>query len=195
MVTPAHVFTLVVVVYLDLYYGLKDVDFLTYAPGISALASACAAGFSFWAVMRMQQSIGTARDASMGQTLTWCMEKYLDLEDKRANNSLTGERYFELLWSLHFAEFYLYQRGLLPEPVYVRWLFNRHQLYNDPESKANVGDKTQQEGWQHASGVIADPQFVNFINQILQVRRSNGQPLHGTDKIRELVRAHFGTPK
>jgi hypothetical protein len=153
----------------------KSIAVGTIAMAIFALASiyvAIRTEHVFSRIVKALSQIQTrADDAGAVRTMATCIEQYQELENKLQVNKLrpgtiTGDRYFELLWNLHFAEFHFFKRGFLPPEVYSLWLWVRHQDYHNDKIKSALG-KTEVEGWTHAKMYLRDDDFAKFVESWL----------------------------
>lgn len=108
-----------------------------------------------------------AADAGMVRTMTTCIEQYQELENKllHANEpgAITTDRYFELIWNLHFAEYHFFIRGFLPKEVYSLWILVRIQDYHANRKQSLLG-KTEEGGWTHAKQYLIDKEFTDFVD-------------------------------
>ena len=100
--------------------------------------------------------------AQSGATLSRCMDVYSKIEDDLLDNKITGQRYFERVWSLHFAEYHLFKLRLIPAEVYATWLMARHRGFHAAPPNP-VRGVSQAVGWEHAKAIIDDPDFVRFV--------------------------------
>jgi len=113
----------------------------------------------------LAQTQARVEDAAVVRTMATCIEQYQEIEDKRHAKAIDAERYFELLWNLHFAEFHFFKRGFLPAEVYGLWVWVRHQDYHKDRLKL---EKTEAEGWSHAKEYLRDEDFQSFVESWLK---------------------------
>jgi hypothetical protein len=98
------------------------------------------------------------------RTMSDCIKQYQDLENNLQNKTLKRpERYFELLWDLHFAEFQFFIRWFLPDDVYGLWVWVRYQSYDARETKLGW---TEFDGWKYGKAYLQDEKFASFIDGV-----------------------------
>jgi hypothetical protein len=117
-----------------------------------------------WTAFVLHRTQVDARNAKVIETLALCVKEYQSLEDQR--HTLKGDRYFELLWNIHFTEFHYFKLGFLPPEIYTVWLWVRHQDYYDPQRGPLLG-KTEADGWIHAKKYLKDDAFERFVESWL----------------------------
>ncbi|MDB5730610.1 MAG: hypothetical protein JWQ03_505 [Variovorax sp.] len=144
---------------------------------MAAVASAIAAGGSLvvavFAASLAHKATEVARtnllisvNAQKGSTLSRCMEVYSKIEEDLIAGNLSGSRYFERVWGLHYAQYHLFVLGQIPEHVYIGWLMARHRAYQHG-SPQGTPPMSQADGWAHAREIIEDADFTAFIEGFL----------------------------
>jgi hypothetical protein len=132
------------------------------AASFSVVVAAFAASRSHRSADAANRNLVLTNQAQSGATLSRCMDVYSKIEDDLLDAKITGQRYFERVWSLQFAQHHLFKLRLIPQEVYAKWLMARHRAYHAAPSKTILG-VTQADGWAHAKAIIDDPEFVLFV--------------------------------
>jgi hypothetical protein len=153
-------------------------DLVGYSPAVSALIAAIAACISVWTLFSNRRS-------KVADTIAWCMTTFYDIQSygSKAANADDAKRYFERLWGLQLVEYHFYKFRMIPENLYVLWLGGRHQEYWSNTLK--VADTSFKQGWDLAKPHIQDPDFINFVDDIL--RNAGEQREHIRKRVRKLV--------
>jgi len=111
----------------------------------------------------LAQAQARSEDATSVETMMACMEQYQDLENKVEETEISNpNRYFELLWNLHFAEYYFWKRRFLPDELYALWIIARYNDFKADKRKDSPG-WTEAAGWTHAKKYLGDAEFTNFV--------------------------------
>lgn len=143
---------------------------------VTAVGVAVSAFFSYRAVKASETNGVSAREFAQGQTISKCFDVYYEISDSLAKGLIGGGTYFEKIWGLHFTEFHLWKRKLLPDDVYCVWLMLRCREYSSNAHELSMSEK---EGWEHAQQRIGDQQFIAFVNRLLG--------LSGQDDIQKFI--------
>lgn len=121
-------------------------DWVYWAPVASAVAAlasvfvaAYAATRSHLAVKAANRNLLLSNQAQSGATIARCMDVYSKIEEDLLDDKISsGERYFERVWGLHFAQYHLFKLRLIPDEIYVVWLMARHRSFHAaPSWQAN----------------------------------------------------------
>jgi hypothetical protein len=95
-----------------------------------------------------------------------CIEQFQNLENQKRVKPVDAERYFELLWNLHFEEYQFFVRGFLPREVYALWVWVRYRGYHEDKAKSLLG-MSEVDGWNHARQYLQDDDFAAFVGNWL----------------------------
>jgi hypothetical protein len=128
----------------------------------SVIVAAFAANRSHRSAVAANRNLVLTNQAQSGATLSRCMDVYSKIEDDLLENKITGQRYFERVWSLQFAQYHLFKLRLIPQEVYATWLMARHRAFHATPPKTILG-VTQADGWEHAKAIVDDPEFGLFV--------------------------------
>jgi hypothetical protein len=148
--------------------------------GIATLGLVGVTLLSVWLALRtervfteIKKTLDKARtrseEAIRVQIMMTCMEQFQDLENKVSDKKVKADRYFEILWNLHFAEYQFFRRGFLPEDVYGLWLLVRNKDYKADKRKDD--GIIEDAGWNHAKEYLGDKQFTNFVESWLKAQQ------------------------